>query len=110
MVIKSTSHYETLAQVQYVLDKTNVLQNEVLDGFAFQNLTNSTTDKCFLSCVENCRCMAFQVCSEIECRLLSSNKHQNPFSMVKNQDCAYYDIVNEEFAKVRKNKIRKLPK
>ncbi|XP_028416284.1 uncharacterized protein LOC114540214 [Dendronephthya gigantea] len=83
-----------LAQSRYTIDKTKVLKDQVLYGYAFRNLTMKTVDECFLACYEDCFCMSFQMCSQnTECQLLSSNQFRLPSDLLDMTGCSYYDML-----------------
>ena len=77
---------------QYMLNKSKTLKDTALEGAAFLNLTDTSVDMCFLACVQNCRCMTIQTFKSTECQLLSSNRFQDPLSLVSKRGYIYYDM------------------
>jgi hypothetical protein len=76
-----------------MIDKTKVLKDKVLYGYKYRNFNMTTVDECFLQCYEECFCMAFQMCPNAQCQLLSSNQFQFPSALVPTEGCSYYDIL-----------------
>ena len=69
------------------------MEDKILLGYAFRKLTMIAVDECFLSCYEDCFCMAFQVCQNSECQLLSSNRFLSSRALVSLKGCSYYDML-----------------
>ncbi|CAB4033556.1 Versican core [Paramuricea clavata] len=69
------------------------LNNKVLSGHAFRNLTMKSIVECFFACLEDCLCMSFQMCENTECQLLSSNQFRSPSTLLAVMGCSYYDMV-----------------
>ena len=85
---------------QYLVKTGNALEDRVLTGHAFQNLTMKTVMECFLACFENCLCLSFQICHEKECQLLSSNQFLSKLNILIG--CTYYDMTPVPSKQVRK--------
>ena len=82
-----------LVRCQYMIDKTKVVEDKALHGYHYRSHANKTEDECFLNCYKDCFCMAFQICKETECQLLSSNQFQSPSALVLGKGCSYYDML-----------------
>ena len=80
------------AQAAYKVDLKEAVKNKALHGYAFLNLTQTPIIDCFENCVKNCLCMAFQICQNTECQLLSSNRFLSSASLYQNHGCIYYDL------------------
>ena len=93
LVVLLIAGVRLLVQTQYLVDKKEALEGKALYGYAFRNLTVTRTVECFYSCLKDCFCMAFQMCNNTECQLLSSNRFQNPSSMGDLPRCTYYNLL-----------------
>ena len=82
----------------------NTKRGIALYGYSFLNITNSTPTNCLESCLEQCRCLSFQMCKNTECQLCSSTMELKTPSTRPTKDCIYLDF-ERYFPVVRSNKI-----
>ncbi len=69
-------------------------QNEILYGFVYSNITDSSIPKCLQHCLLNCMCLSFQICGNT-CQLCSSTKKLNsPTSVRYIEGCTRFEIEN----------------
>ena len=85
------------AQEDYEVNfKRNMVKDKALYGHTFLNLTDAPILDCFEYCVKNCLCVAFQICQDTQCQLLSSNRFLTPSTFLTKYGCTYDDISPRE--------------
>ena len=66
--------------------------DQCLDGYEVRSLSMSEAVDCFLACIEDCLCLAFQIHGNI-CELLSTTKLMTPSALFAIPSCSNYDVV-----------------
>ena len=90
LILLTVGHY-VMVHTQYSYNL--VLHHHCLRGHEVRSFTVSEAVECFLACLEDCLCMAFQMVEKNVCELLSSTREMTPSSLVKRPNCFYYDFV-----------------
>jgi hypothetical protein len=75
------------------VEKNKAIHDKALHGHAFRNVTVGHLAECLLECHKDCFCVAFQICHETECQLLSSTRFLTPSSLMPLLGCSYYDMI-----------------
>ena len=77
----------------FLVEKSKAIHDKALYDHAFRNLTVGQLAKCMIECYKHCLCVAFQICNETECQLLSNNRFLKPISLMTLMGCSYYDMI-----------------
>ena len=97
-------------QASYKVDLQLAVKEKALYGHTFLNLTQTPILHCFEHCVKHCLCMAFHICENTECQLLSSSRFLFPSALRRKRGCDYYDLLTRQPTQVRKltGEVRKI--
>lgn len=79
--------------MHFLVDKSKALHDKALHDHAFRNITVGLFVECFIGCYKDCLCLAFQICNETECQLLSNNRYRTPILLKTLTGCSYYDMI-----------------
>ena len=81
--------------------KVKAMRDRALFGYSFLNLTDTAMnmDRCLAACLEDCRCMSFQICNDQICQLCSTNKDLDPSALRKAEGCMNF-FSKKDFEKV----------
>ena len=77
-----------------------------LHGQGIRTVTRATADECFLACVEDCFCMAFQIFHYAVCQLLSTTRFLVPSSLANIPGCIYFDMFPDQKVKNLRYTVR----
>lgn len=82
----------------------HMVNNHVLLGHVFDNLTVKEPIECFRKCRCDCRCISFNYLTNVNennCELNEENRHTNSSALKPLQESQYYDLVVNYDIKVR---------
>ncbi|XP_031550177.1 uncharacterized protein LOC116287636 isoform X1 [Actinia tenebrosa] len=68
-----------------------VIKGKHLRGYSNKNITTDVSRTCFSSCVNDCRCKAFQM-KDVRCELLDEDKTSKAADFVNETGYVYYDL------------------
>ena len=79
----------------------NRYRNEILNGYIYTTITSLGHKRCLESCVEDCRCLSFQVCGfSNDCKLSNSSKTLNSGSAVEDStSCDHFEFNYQDMMK-----------
>ena len=66
-----------------------------MDRQSYKNISTGNPKKCFSSCVNDCRCKAFQIKDKASCELLHDDKNSNADKFIVLARYVYYDLQQE---------------
>jgi len=69
----------------------DVFHGKHLKGYSYKNITTDNPNKCYSSCVQDCRCKACQM-QDTRCELLEEDKSSKSSDFVAASRYVYYDI------------------
>ena len=81
--------------------------DRILYGHSFRNITGMRTmDQCLAKCLEDCKCLSFQICDNDKiCQLCSSNREQNEESLQLGKGCTSFVFHREQPLQVSKSSL-----
>ena len=80
--VQSQNQYTINGERDKAMDEEHVLDTLVMDG--------KSMDYCLGKCLQDCRCMSFQICHMRECQLCSSNKYKNFSTLQSKKGCTNF--------------------
>ena len=93
----ATFRYDTV-EVENWLYRVVGTRDRILYGHSFRNITGTATmDQCFAKCLQDCKCLSFQICDNDKiCQLCSSNREQNEESLQLGKGCTSFVFGKEQ--------------
>ena len=64
-------------------------------------------EECLAKCLEECKCLSFQMCEDDMCQLCSKNSKQNEGSIQQNKGCMSFVFERDQPLQVRSSKVWK---
>ena len=80
----------------------DIVHGKHLIGYSYKNITTDDPNKCYSSCVNDCRCKACQM-KGAKCELLDEDHTSKPNDFVAESGYVYYDLKQEMYKGVSKN-------
>ena len=84
--------------------QTHSVENSVLVGYTFKNVTVSSHKSCFEQCAGNCRCISFNYvigATQNNCVMNQENRHLKPNALERRKGFSYNDLGIDYSLKVR---------
>ena len=77
-------------------------RDKIMYGFSFRNITGALTmNQCLAKCLEDCKCLSFQICDlDKICQLCSSNRERNETFFQPGRECTSFVFEREPRFKV----------
>jgi hypothetical protein len=75
------------------------LKDHALVGQTYKNLTTNTVQECFSVCINDCRCVSYQL-KGTRCELIDEDRHTAPNSFKPMSGYKYYELKQMFYAKV----------
>ena len=79
------------------------IKGHALFGFTIANLTVLDINCCLAMCLQDCRCMSFQICENQGCQLCSTDTDISPSAFKKAEGCTYFSF-RHDLERVSSNK------
>ena len=78
----------------------DIVHGKHLIGYSYKNITTDDPNKCYSSCVNDCRCKACQM-KDARCELLDEDHTSKPKDFVAESGYVYYDLKQEMYKGVK---------
>ena len=72
----------------------DIVHRKHLIGYSYKNITTDDPNKCYSSCVNDCRCKACQM-KDARCELLDEDHTSKPTDFLAEAGYVYYDLKQE---------------
>ena len=78
-------------------------RDRILYGHSFRNITGTLTmEQCLAKCLEDCKCLSFQICDKDRmCQLCSTNSEKSKESFRLGKGCTSFVFEREQPSQVR---------
>ena len=92
-----TSNQDTCPMVRYTgfFDAYDHVDGHALRGYSYRNVTVSNTQKCFSTCVFDCRCLSYQLFGT-RCEVMNEDRHTAPKQFLPAPGYKYFQL-NQKF-------------
>lgn len=94
---------DTCPMIRYIgsFDFNNHVKDHALFGSSYKNLTSNTVQQCFSMCIQDCRCVSYQMYDK-QCQLIDENRQTVSDAHFMPISGYLYFELNQDF----KNKVQ----